>query len=130
MPDTNYYAQHQGAINIFEFMHGNHRSILSKQLLKKYYFNFTSCVEKMQRYKVHIYRELSQLARTLITNTNIAKSVRLDVLSSAELSISAKDIRFGDLISIGSGRLDPPLVYAILFEGNAQKDGSPASSFV
>lgn len=130
MPDTNYYAERQGPINIFEFMRGNLPSIISKDILKKYFFNFTSCLEKMQRYKVPIYREISQLARNLVLNSNISKSVRLDVLNSAELSISVKDIRFGDLIGIGSGRLDPPLVYAILYEGNAQKDGSPSSSFV
>lgn len=83
MSDSNYYAQHQGPINIFEFMRGNLRSIISKNILKDYYFNFTSCPEKMQRYKVHIYRELSQLARNFVLKTNISKSVRLDVLNSS-----------------------------------------------
>jgi hypothetical protein len=130
LSDKNYYVNNQGPINIFEFMHGNHRSILSRDILTKFYFNFTSCLDKLQRFKIQIYRELSLIGRTLVFKTNIPKSVRLDVLNSNEMSVNLKDIRFADLISISSGRLDPSLVYSILYEGNAQKDASPNSSLV
>jgi hypothetical protein len=46
------------------------------------------------------------------------------------MSITLNDIRFADLISVSSGRMDSALVYSIIYEGNAQKDNSPNSSFV
>lgn len=70
------------------------------------------------------------MSRSLVCAGNIPKSVRLDLLSSSEMSISMKDIRFIDLMSVSSGRLDPQLIYSILYEGNAQRETSPNSSLV
>lgn len=85
-------------------------------------------MDKLSKFKFPIQRDLSKQARSFSVLYNIAKSVRLDALNSKELTFNTKDIRFIDLISVASGRLDPPLVYSILYEGNAQKDNSPSSS--
>jgi hypothetical protein len=44
------------------------------------------------------------------------------------MSFSLNDIRFADLISVSSGRIDSELVFSIIYEGNAQRDNSPNSS--
>jgi hypothetical protein len=82
LPDKNYYKENQGDINIFEFMRGDTSSILTNDVLLKYHFNFTSSLDKLTKYKIHIYRELSRIGRSLVFRHNISKSVRLDVLNS------------------------------------------------
>lgn len=109
-------------------MNGNTRRLLTKDILPDHYFSFTSNVDKLSKFKFPIQRDLSKQARCFAFMYNIARSVRLDALNSKELTFNTKDIRFIDLIGVASGRLDPPLVYSILYEGNAQKDNSPSSS--
>lgn len=109
-------------------MNGITKRLLTKDVLLDHYFSFASNVDKLNKFKFPIQRDLSRQARCFAYLYNIAKNIRLDALNSKELTFNAKDIRFIDLISVASGRLDPPLVYSILYEGNAQKDNSPSSS--
>jgi hypothetical protein len=69
----------------------------------------------MNKYKFPIYRDLSRQGRSFAYLTNLPKNVRLDALNSKELSFTLKDIRFIDLISVASGRVDSSLAYSILF---------------
>ena len=126
--EKSYYSEKQGEINIFELMNGNTRKLLTKDILPEHYFSFNSNMDKLSKFKFPFQRDLSKQARCFSVLHNIAKSVRLDALNSKELTFNTKDIRFIDLISVASGRIDPPLVYSILYEGNAQKDNSPSSS--
>lgn len=61
---------------------------------------------------------------------NVLRSARLDIIISGELSFNGSDIRFKDLLSVASGRLDHTLVYSVLNDKNAQNDGSPNSSII
>lgn len=111
-------------------MTGNSSNIVTKDILLRYHFNFTHCVEKIDAYKFPIFRDLSRLGRSLANNSNITKNGRLDVLVSGEMNFNGNDIRFNDLMSVSSGRLDHSLVYSVLNGKNAQIDNSPNSSIV
>ena len=111
-------------------MKGNFQGILNSDILLKNNFNFTSCVEKFQKIKFPIFRDLSKLGRDLIRNRKIANNVKLDLLNSNELTFKSSDIRFLDILSVCTGRLDYKLVYSIIVSGDAQKGESPKSSVV
>jgi hypothetical protein len=82
MPDVNYYLERQGAVNIFEVMKGNNRSLLTNDVLPKHNFNFTSCLDKINKFKVYFVRDLSKAGRSFVYKRNISKSVRLEMLNS------------------------------------------------
>ena len=47
-------------------MKGNHQPFLSNSVLDRNYFNHLSAVEKVSRFKFHITRDISQLARKYV----------------------------------------------------------------
>ena len=70
------------------------------------------------------------MGRDLIRNRNVANSTRLDLLNSNELTFKSSDIRFLDILSVCTGRLDYKLVFSIIVSGDAQKGESPKSSII
>ena len=102
-------------------MKGDLTSIVTSDILIKNRFNFTSCVEKLEKINFPIFRDLSKLGRDLIRNHAVPHSVRLDLLNSNELTFKANDIRILDLFGVCAGRLSSKLVYNIIISGDAQK---------
>lgn len=41
------------------------KRFVKNDILDRNYFNFNNCVEKMQRYKLSVYRDLSRIGRTM-----------------------------------------------------------------
>lgn len=82
MSDTNFYHLNQKDIDIFKFLKKNSGKYITKELLNKYYFSHTSFVDKLNRFKIPIMREISKQSRDFTLNISMPKSVRLELLSS------------------------------------------------
>lgn len=130
MPDSNYYNATQKDIDIFKFLKKNGGKYITKELLNKYYFSHNSFVDKMNRYKIPIMREISKQSRNFVMNVTMPKSMRLELLNSNELTFNQNNLRFVDLLGVSSGRLNPILVYDVLNERDAQKGDANESSII
>ena len=63
-------------------MKGNHQPFLSNSVLDRNYFNHLSAVEKVSRFKFHITRDISQLARKYVKDYEFKQPGRLDYITS------------------------------------------------
>ena len=102
----------QNSVNIFKIsFNKNQREMIGKELLDKYNFNFTSMVEKLQKIKIPIYRDISKMARRISLGISTGKEDRFDYIDSYELSFKTNLLNFADLMSVASGRFSPEFVY-------------------
>lgn len=99
-------------LNIFKIaFNKNQKEMIGKELLDKYNLSFTSMVEKLQKIKIPIYRDISRMARRISLNISTGKEDRFDYIDSYELSFKTNLLNFADLMSVASGRFSPEFVY-------------------
>jgi predicted nuclease with TOPRIM domain len=61
-------------LNIFKVaFNRNQKEMIGRELLNKYYFSFTSMVEKLQKIKIPIYRDISRMARRISLNISTGR---------------------------------------------------------
>ena len=102
----------QKAMNIFKIsFNKNQKEMIGKELLNKYNFSFTSMVEKLQKIKIPIYRDISRMARRISLGKSTPKEDRFDYIDSYELSFKTNSLTFSDLMSVASFRFVPEFVY-------------------
>ena len=76
LKEENFFMKtdHYKNLNIFKIaFNKNQKEIIGKELLNKYYFSFTSMVEKLQKIKIPIYRDISRMARKISLNVSTGK---------------------------------------------------------
>ncbi len=61
-------------------------------------------VEKIQKIKIPIYRDISRMARRIALGITTGKEDRFDYIDSYELSFKTNALSFSDLMSVASGR--------------------------
>jgi len=108
--DKNFYLEKQREINIFEFRKGRTNGIVTCDMLGKFYFSFTSIVDRIGKQKISIYRDLCQISRILAKSkplVKISKNDKLQIMSPNEAIFQFQNIKGEDLLSLASGKLDP-----------------------
>lgn len=86
------------------------KGIVTSNILSKFYFNFTSIVDRMSKSKISVYRDLSKLSRKLAKSnkhSNISNNDRLQIMSASEAIFQYQNIKGEDILSLASGKLDP-----------------------
>ena len=85
-------------------------------------------VEKLQKIKVPIYRDISSLARNCTSGKPTGKEDITDYIDSFELSFKLNELYYHDLMSVASGRFSNDFLGRVMNEELVTKDVSDKSS--
>ena len=96
-------------INLFKIIRDECDDEIGPSILDKFYFCWSSVIEKLQKIKIPIYRDLSLLGRkaTAGISTRRGNEDITDYIDSFELSFKLKELFVHDIISVASGRFTP-----------------------